>query len=33
MLAQSRGGTNFCHRDRGQKLFIQTTADSPITGS
>ena len=32
-LAQSRGGTRFCTRDRGQKVSIQTAAASRITGS
>jgi hypothetical protein len=32
-LAQSRGGTRFCHRNRGQKITIQTAAASRITGS
>jgi len=33
LLAQSRGGTRFCNRDRGQKISIQTAAASRITGS
>jgi hypothetical protein len=32
-LAQSRGGARFCHRDRGQKISIQTAAAGRITGS